>query len=133
MMSSSHHQTISQHEYDRHPLHYLGKRHPQQPPEMNTALVNQTVALYLSDTDCQIQPNECIRNTKITPEASKEQRRQLIMSTSAHSSYVQTNKQSKIACIQQIQCDHRRVKTEFDTLQRSNAERSGSKRKLIIQ
>jgi hypothetical protein len=71
----------------------LGKSYSQQPPETNTALVNQTVALYFSDTDCQIQPNECIRNTKITPEACKEQRRQLIRSTSAHSSHVQRNKQ----------------------------------------
>jgi len=137
MMSSSHHQTISLHEYARHPLYYLGKSDPQQMPETNIALVNQTTALCLSDTDCKIQPNECIRNMKITPEASKEQLWQLIRSTLAHSShsapFSRSKKQTiKAACIRQIQCDQRRVKTEFNTLHRSNAEHSGSKRNLII-
>jgi len=80
-MPSSQQQTISSQEYARHPLHYFGISDPERPLGTNTAVINRTVAQYLSDTKCQIQPHECYRNSKPTPQASKKQHRRLLRST----------------------------------------------------
>jgi len=81
MLSSSQHQTISSHEYARHPLHYFCISDPERPLGTNTAVVTRTVAQYHSDTKCQRQPHECGRNSKPTPQASKKQHRKLLRST----------------------------------------------------
>ena len=53
-----HHQTISLHEYPRHPLHYVSQR-TITPSDINVTPAARTVEPYLSYTNCQIQPNEC--------------------------------------------------------------------------
>jgi hypothetical protein len=49
----------SLHKYSGHPRRYLGLRDPSRTAETNTSLVTWTVALYLWDTNCQIQTNRC--------------------------------------------------------------------------
>jgi hypothetical protein len=75
MLSSSHHETLSLHEYARHPLRYLGTSDLERPLGTNTAVVTRTVALYLSDTTAKYSHMNAIRNSKPTPQTSKKQHR----------------------------------------------------------
>jgi len=77
------HPTISLQQYAQHPLHHFSTV-PAIRNCRRTMTQWHTVALGLTDANCQTEPNECNWNVKASPQASREQRRQLLRSAWEH-------------------------------------------------